>query len=235
VLHESGTSSPSTSPERTTETLVNFYAHACVALWRSADPRFLFGAMVPDLTGMMGLRYATSSDAALNAGIELHHATDAAFHSAGHFVALCASGVAELTEHGVGRGAARAVAHVGTELLLDGHMSHDRHARSAYENALSFAVAHELASTLALSDARDRERLHAGIARLRVAPLPEGYREPAFVLDRLEHILLRRPRLALQPADHPHVARFLERVRTELDGNWRELLEQVRAALPPTA
>lgn len=214
---------------------MNFYAHACVARWRSEDPRFLFGAMVPDLTAMLGLRYATSSDATLNAGIELHHATDAAFHSAGHFVALCASGVAELTERGVGRGAARAVAHVGTELLLDGRMSHDRDARTAYEEALRFAVANELAGTLALPDPADRARLHAGVARLTVAPLPEGYRQLPFVHDRLEHILSRRPRLALQPADRPHVERFLERARTELDGNWLELLEQVRVALPPAA
>jgi hypothetical protein len=214
---------------------VNFYAHACVALWRSDDPRYLFGAMLPDLTGMLGLRYATSSDATLNAGIELHHATDAAFHSAGHFVAMCASGVAELTEHGVGRGPARAVAHVGTELLLDGRMSHDREARTAYSEALRYAVAHELSDTLALPEARDRARLHAGVARLTLAPLPEGYREPAFVVDRLEHILSRRPRLALQSCDRPHVERFLERAQTELDSTWLELLEQVRAALPPAA
>lgn len=214
---------------------MNFYAHACVALWRSDDPRYLFGAMVPDLTAMMGLRYATSSDVALNAGIELHHATDAAFHASGHFLAMCSSGVAELTEHGVGRGAARAVAHVGIELLLDGHMSHDRDARTAYGEALHYAVTHELAETVALPDARDRARLHAGVARLTSAPLPEGYRHPEFVLDRLEHILGRRPRLALQPGDLPHVARFLERAQTQLDGTWLELLEQVRAALPSVA
>jgi hypothetical protein len=214
---------------------VNFYAHACVALWRSDDPRFLFGAMVPDLTAMMGLRYATSSDVALNSGIELHHATDAAFHGAGHFLAMCSSGVAELTEHGVARGAARAVAHVGTELLLDGRMSHDRDARASYGEALQYAVTHELAETLALPDPRDRARLHAGVARLTIAPLPEGYRRPAFVLDRLEHVLARRPRLALQPGDLPHVERFLERAQTQLDGTWLELLDQVRAALPPAA
>jgi hypothetical protein len=214
---------------------VNFYAHACVALWRSDDPRFLFGAMVPDLTAMLGLRYATSSDPTLNAGIELHHATDAAFHGAGHFVAMCSSGVAELTDHGVGRGAARAVAHVGTELLLDGRMSHDREARTAYAGALRYAVAHELCETLALPEAVDRARLHTGVARLTLAPLPEGYRQPAFVLDRLAHILSRRPRLALEPGDLPHVERFLERAQTELDSTWLELLEQVRSALPPAA
>ena len=188
--------------------------------------------MMPDLTGMMGLRLATSSDPTLAAGIEFHHATDAAFHGASQFLAMCASGVAELTEQGVGRGAARAVAHVGTELLLDGRMSHDRASRAAYGDSLQYALTHELAETLALPDARDRARLHAGLARLHTAPVPEGYREPAFVLDRLENILARRPRLALQPADRPHVELFLTRARAHVNDTWLELLDQVRAALP---
>jgi hypothetical protein len=47
------------------------------------------------------------------------------------------------------------------------------------------------------------------LARLQSAPVPEGYRDPAFVYARLEGILSRRPRLALRPGDAEPVQAWL--------------------------
>jgi acyl carrier protein phosphodiesterase len=210
---------------------VNFFAHATVARWRSSDPRFLLGSMLPDLTGMMSVRLRGATDPELAAGIHHHHATDAAFHAAPAFVALCSQGGTLLIAAGVGRGTARAVAHVGTELLLDGALSHDVAARDAYGRALQVAIDDKLVEHLDLGDPDNRRRLHAGLLRLATAPIPEGYRDPAFVFDRLETILARRPRLAMRPDDIPIVRDFIARSHAEVTELGPELLAQVRTAL----
>lgn len=209
---------------------MNFFAHALVGLWQSEDRRFVLGAMLPDLSAMLGVRSTSAQDPVIDAGIRFHHTTDAAFHGAPHFVRLCAQSVESLTSQGVGRGTARAVGHVGVELLLDGLLSHDQRAHAAYRDALGYAVEQRLADTLDWP-AEQRERMHAGLARLRAAPVPDGYREPAFVTERLQTILARRPRLAMQPADLPRVATQVQALHGELSQHWRELMEQVRARL----
>jgi acyl carrier protein phosphodiesterase len=214
---------------------MNFFAHATVALWQSSNPRFLLGAMLPDLTGMMRMRLFGTRDAELSAGIDYHHATDAAFHSAPTFVALCAQGSTFLTAAGVGRGTARAVAHVGTELLLDGVLSHDANARAAYAHALQTAIADGLVSQLELGAPDDRQQLHAGLLRLATAPIPEGYRDPSFVGARLQTTLARRPRLAMRESDLEAVHRFLVSSHAQIAQVGPELLAQVRDGLAESA
>lgn len=231
---------------------MNFFAHASVALWRSQDPRFLLGAMLPDLTAMLGQRLVGSSDPVLDDGIQFHHATDAAFHAAEQFVSMCSKGVQSMTAAGMRRGSARAIAHVGIELLLDGRMSSDRSARAAYGQALRHAVDERLSDTLSLPKLHDSSgrgssaedsaarglrldenaRMHRGLERLLSAPIPEGYRDPTFVVGRLEAILARRPRLALLQAGEVEIAEgFVRDADRELAGRWELLLEQVRSGL----
>jgi hypothetical protein len=209
---------------------MNFFAHAVVGLWHSEDRRFVLGAMLPDLSAMLGLRLGGSLDPVLDAGIQCHHTTDAAFHGSPHFVRLCARSVEVLTARGVGRGTARAAAHVGVELLLDGMLSHDAQAHAAYQEALATGVDHGLIDGLGWP-AEQRDRMLAGLARLRLAPVPVGYREPEFVTERLEYVLSRRPRLAMRPADVPHVGDQVRVLHRELSGSWGELIDQVRARL----
>lgn len=214
---------------------MNFFGHAVVARWRSQDPRFVLGTMLPDLTAMMGLRLTSATpatDAAVQTGIEHHYATDAAFHNATHFVRLCAESLDELTAAGVERGTARAVGHVGTELLLDGLLSREASELAAYKDALSQAVERRLVDTLGL-DPEARARLHAGLVRLQQAPVPEGYREPAFVVDRLQFILERRPRLAIKPSDLPHVSARIRGLLDDVSTIAPELLADVRRRLAP--
>lgn len=210
---------------------MNFFAHASVALWRSNDPRFLLGAMLPDLTGMLGFGLVGSSDHTVQAGIEYHHATDAAFHGAGRFVAMCGEGVRSMSAEGMRRGSARAIAHVGIELLLDGRMSADERARAAYAGALRSAVEERWSERLTLASEAQRVRMHQGLERLESAPIPEGYKDPAFVVERLQTILARRPRLALAPGETAIADAYIRSVDLALGDSWRELLEQVRSGL----
>jgi hypothetical protein len=210
---------------------VNFFAHAKLALWRSDDPRFVLGAMLPDLSGMLGLRLRNVDHPTLAAGVSYHYATDAAFHAAPIFLTLCADGVATLNEAGVSRGTARAVAHVGTELLLDGALSRDVPALQAYRAALENGARERLVDHLDVASSANAQSLHEGLTRLLGAPVPEGYREPAFVFARLRSILARRPRLAVQDSDLARVQRYVEDSQPRVTRLWPELLEQVRLGL----
>jgi hypothetical protein len=209
---------------------LNFFAHAYVALWRRRDPPFVLGAMLPDFSGMLGLGMLDPSDRELAAGIEYHHATDAAFHRAPLFVALCAQAIAELTAAGVARGSARAVGHVGTELILDGLLSGDVDARAAYTQALQVALDERTPTRLNLQG-RSAERWREGMTRLSAAPVPQGYRDPAFACARLHWILGQRPRLATRDQDLPSVLAFLQACQARLTSDAPVLLEQVRAGL----
>jgi hypothetical protein len=212
---------------------MNFFAHQAVAARTSDQPRFLLGAMLPDLASMIGTRILRVDDAELELGIAHHHQADAAFHGASIFSELCASAVHELCSHGVGRGTARAVGHVGVELLLDGFLSHDLAARDRYTRALTLFVQDDLGARLALRHDDDRARLALGLLRLRAAPIPEGYRDPEFVVERLEHILSRRPRLAMAERDRPHVLRWTQATHRDLAGRYPALLAEVESGLTP--
>jgi hypothetical protein len=212
---------------------MNFFGHAVVSLWHSDDARFVLGAMLPDLCGMLGIRAARAQDSkivSLAAGVEFHHRTDAAFHGCDRFLALCSQTVEALTAQGVGRGTARAVGHVGTELLLDGLLSTQREARAAYTQALAVGVDERL-SEIVLVDRDDQVRMHKGLERLLRAPIPEAYTDPRFVADRLQWILSSRPRLAMQPHDAPIVHEELTRLAQEVSATWTEILDQVRCRL----
>ena len=56
---------------------------------------------------------------ALAAGLRFHHLTDEAFHGSRSFLEFSGQALSYLSRHGLPRGSARAVAHVGVELLLD--------------------------------------------------------------------------------------------------------------------
>jgi acyl carrier protein phosphodiesterase len=222
---------------------VNFFGHAVVARWHSDEPRFVFGTMLPDFSAMLGLPAArvrhdevreVREVREVHRGVDYHHATDAAFHGCEQFTRLCGQSIERLTADGVERGTARAVSHVGVELLLDGALSEDPGAVATYRSVLVRALEADLADELAWTWTPEQTlRLRQGLSRLAVAPLPEGYRDPAFVVDRLQAILARRPRLAIKPADQPRVAAYMGELHHEISGVWPELLAQVRCRLGP--
>jgi hypothetical protein len=201
---------------------MNFFGHATVALQQSDDPAFVLGAMLPDLASMAGLRLLAPEDPELGRGIALHHETDRRFHAAPAFRTLCEWALSELERAGVQRGSARAVGHVGGELLLDGLLSRDRAAREGYQRVLEAVLGSDLPARVRFAGSAGEPALRPMLARLARAPVPDGYREVSFVCERLHAILSRRPRLALRASDAPLVESWLEGalpyLRSELDG-----------------
>lgn len=204
---------------------MNFYGHAVLAAEQCSQPRFVLGAMLPDLVGMVGLRLPPLGDPELRAGVDHHHLIDACFHRAPAFLELVTSAFSQLCDDGVPRGPARAVAHVGVELLLDGWLATHDAGEYAYRAGLAIAAHAE-----DLQRAADPHALERLSARLQRAPLPQRYCEPTFVAERLAHVLQSRPRLRLSPEAAPHVVRTLNDIQDSLSTMAAPLIAHVRDA-----
>ena len=116
--------------------IVNFVGHSFIAARTSGDPVFALGAMLPDFASMIGARLAKHDHVELAAGIADHHRTDDAFHGAPTFVRLCRDEALGLEALGLGWGASRAVAHVATELILDGLLLENDRIERGYLDAI---------------------------------------------------------------------------------------------------
>ncbi len=207
---------------------MNFVAHAFVALGARSSPAIVLGAMLPDFFGMARTRGARTDHGELASGIALHHATDSAFHGAKTFLALTAQAVGELEARGVAHGPARAAAHVGIELLLDGFVVEEPGLRNAYAAALAVAPRTALGRHLAFRRPDHGERYDALVERLATWGLPEGFAEPDAVADRLSRALAGRPRLALDDAAERSVRVWLPLAKESLGNVVGRLLSEVR-------
>lgn len=197
------------------------------------EPEAVFGAMVPDFASMVRSRVRKVHDARVAAGVALHHRTDDVFHRAPVFVALCTDGAAALEARGLGRGSARAVAHVGTELLLDGWLTRREQAAGAYLAALQ-AADEPVVRTVELHHEDGCERLHWLLDRLRTHGVPWRYDEPAFVGERLAQALGTRPRLELSAADRETLRPWLTEWRERVHADAADLVGHIRRALAPS-
>lgn len=204
---------------------MNFYGHAVIAANYRAEPNFVLGSMLPDFAGMAGVPLRGLQAPSLADGIRFHHTCDRIFHAHPVFTRACAEGSARLTATGLARGPARAVAHVGFEMLLDGVLGADPGPRRAYRDALDGAPVN-LAGTDPAAWSRTRDLC----GRLSAAPVPEAYTATDFVADRLRIILARRPRLALTDADLPAVRSFCADTRTLVLAAGPALVDDVRQA-----
>jgi hypothetical protein len=206
---------------------MNFFGHAVVAEWFEGGPRYLLGSMLPDFASMSGTRLNPVTEPQVAAGVALHHRTDDAFHRAPSFLHLMAFARERLEAREVGWGTARAVAHVGSELLLDGVLL-EHHHTAPYLDALDAAAA--LTRDQALGHAfRDSGAGFATLLqRLRDAGPPLAYQDPARVADFLERALSRRPRLRFQPGDKARVVDVLVALRPEVAQHAAPLLAHLR-------
>jgi hypothetical protein len=128
---------------------------------------------------------------------------DATFHVLPAFVSGAGAIRREVREGGLGAGAARAVGHVGWELLLDGTL-----VGTATEAA--FVTALDRAGRENVRDAVSNPERWADLLSYRAAMRRLRYDDPAWVAERLHRILAGRPLLAFDATHVPVVARVLE-------------------------
>jgi hypothetical protein len=209
---------------------MNFVGHAHFARRLSTAPRFVLGAMLPDLASMAGARLLAQDEPDLSAGVRDHHAVDDVFHAAPTFLRLQSEAVAELSAQGVGWGASRAVAHVAPELFLDGILLEDGEVIDVYRDAVAEAGQPRTLSALRFHGEGHR---HFVTVHQRLASFgpPHGYRDPKFVGDILVRILRERPRLALRPEDQPALDALLPRLNRRVMDAADALLAEVAQGL----
>jgi hypothetical protein len=196
---------------------LNFFGHAVAAQQIDDDPAFLLGAMAPDLLPLCGAVAGAVTSPRVAAGQAHHLQVDALFHGNPAFTDLLVWATRSLRERGLGRGPARAVAHVGVELFLDGELARRARAREVYLRSL--IEAESARAPFEWTDDVSRERWRAMVVRLRAGVIPDAYREPDFVAARLIGALAHRPRLALTDEGEGLLRAFLPalgaRVREE--------------------
>ncbi|MCA9596106.1 MAG: hypothetical protein KC776_22480 [Myxococcales bacterium] len=185
---------------------MNFFGHATVASWVSNAPAVVLGAMLPDFATMIRARPPTAKQPELWRGVRLHHDTDAVFHDHPVFRELCADAVAALSELGLARGPARATAHVGVEIHIDGVLARDDSARKSYLDALGAAPA--LAAKLDWRAAEESARFDELVQALAERGVRPEHSAPEVVALRVARALSGRPRLSLAAGDERRVAEW---------------------------
>lgn len=208
---------------------MNFFAHLVVARRRRREPAFLLGAMLPDFATMCAARLGRIEHALLADGVAEHHRTDEAFHGGATFLSLCRDTAGRLEAAGLSWGAARAVAHVGTELFLDGELTRDEGAATDYLGAIGQGAA--LGTHIVFRDDGGHTRYRRLHERLLTHGTPTRYREPAFVGEVLVRILGARPRLAVGAEHEGALLRELESLATRVREAEDALVGETLAAL----
>lgn len=182
--------------------------------------------MLPDLSAMLRMRAPRAVESWLARGIALHHATDAAFHTAPAFLAMQERARLALTELGLERGPARAIAHIGAEILLDESLGQDPAVERAYLDALQ-ASGTELTEVDTQIDTPRIQRLARDLAARGVLRNPE----PALVARRLRRALETHPRLSFGDQEEPRVQAWVARARPQIAAEADEVVRQLRSRL----
>ncbi len=208
---------------------MNYFGHAVLASERTKDCRFVLGAMLPDLASILHTACPTSREPMLGDGLAFHHATDAVFHQTATFIELNHDAVHILRALGLRRGPARAVAHIGTEMLLDANLCRHEGHRETYQEALRYAAGSRL--DLAWVSAE----LSQAFTGLATHLLDRGEAAHSATPERLSFRLARalegRARLALGEDELPLVAHFGELFAPRVADVAESLLGEVRDGL----
>lgn len=210
---------------------MNFFGHAAVAAWRSPAPGFVLGAMLPDFATMIGVRPPAVAGSPLSEGVAFHHATDRVFHGSAVFGELERSARSELRACGLHRGATLAVAHVGTELLLDVVLARDEAAREAYLSALDYAADEDGRAPIEWACLEHAARYEQLCTVLLARGISQDAAAPWLIAERLERALAHRPRLALRPGDGRAVSAWLAVAAARVEARAAALFDEIRAGL----
>lgn len=201
---------------------MNFVGHLEVAVRCELGARGGLGAMLPDLAPMLGTRVDRDRlPPTVVTGVALHHATDGVFHGDPFVRASMATISEALLDAGFARGAARALGHVGFEMLLDAS------AHRGIGNLAPALAAGDDPSVAGVLGVRDGWRT----LRSRFTAHPPRYDDPEWVAERLFHILDRRPRLRFERAAVPALAAALASVAPTVHAAAPALFTAVAAAV----
>jgi hypothetical protein len=220
---------------------MNFFGHAALAAdhFGSVHPtpdgselgRLCVGAMLPDFVGMLRLGKPRLTDEALARGVSFHHRTDHVFHDLPSFQQLSRRTFAWLSQRSLPRGPARAVAHVGIEMLLDEVMARDAAARAAYLCALAVP----LDQALSFEAPSDFERLETLRGNLRQRAATQLDPTADLVALRVRRTLEGRPRLATDDAGELLLREWVTLARPWVAAEAPRLLASLRAQLADPA
>jgi hypothetical protein len=180
--------------------------------------------MLPDFCSIVGARITGTGVSDLREGIAFHHRVDELFHECAPFRETSLKAFAWLEANGVSRGAGRALAHVGVELLFDRVLARDERYRQAYETALCENAEGVRWSTEGTHAAR---KCSALLAQLRVHGVDLHACSLEILAKRLERILARRPRLALLPEEVPQVLGFLAAFEHSVERRTAEMMSAI--------
>lgn len=219
---------------------MNFFGHAWLARRREAArgsvrAEFVLGAMLPDFASMLRTRPPQASLEALKAGLDFHHLTDDAFHGSRSFLEFCREASSYLGGRGVARGSARAVAHVGVELLLDGAFAREDSANEAYLSAVECGLTGPVTSHIQWPTADIDARFQSLCRALRQRGALPSETPPERLAERLRSILADRPRLAMDARAQSVVREWLETAGPRVVAGAPLLLSEVERRLPPSA
>jgi len=215
---------------------LNLIGHIAVARRIGSHPHdadvVALGSVVPDLAawGRFRLTGRHAQGTALGHGISIHHQTDTEFHSHRWFVDIQTQIRSALESAGVGRGPARACAHVGTEMLIDGTLHQDPQIAEATSAALGVigSAPRGLTQIVAPDTVTDWERHLGSVVWYGI---PVDYHDPHAVAARLGRILNRRPRLRLDPNDVGVVAAILNDHHPNIVDSAHQIVDDVVAVL----
>lgn len=213
---------------------MNVFAHVAVAARAGApapSERFLLGAALSDLASFGGFRLVgRTDDPDVAAGMAFHHRTDDAFHHHPWFRDRNRAAAEALDSAGLPRGAARACAHVGIELLLDGSLHPMAEDRDRFTGALASARHRPGALTTLVADGRAGPWLTHLERVAEVRALPD-YGDAARVAHRLHAICARRPRLAFDAAAVDVVAGVLDDLLPAITTSGPDLVDELGRSL----
>jgi hypothetical protein len=210
---------------------VNFVAHIVVGARCGDvdDALFLTGTALPDFASMARIRLR-ATPGSLGRGIAFHHATDHEFHTRAWFVELVRELRRSLERASVPDGGARACAHVGVELLLDGALITDTGTARAVDTVYRL-VASPTDERVADAVAEpERGAWEDHLRRVTTTLDPRGYEDPATVAGLLWRIAGRRPRLAFDRAHVPAVAAALAALQPRVAASGPAVVDQVASA-----